>query len=986
MSQFRLFLKQPRPAGRTRNLILVCGLFLAIGCGKGDSKDLKSPLEQVQLAAQNDDFKTAKKLAKAIPPDSPDWAEAQVMLGRMESMNRYLAAGLPYYESVPRDGSPVSLRAARAIAEIYLKNGSLSKAGENYEYVLQHSPDSTDNVPVHEKMASILVTSGQRFQAETHLLEVVKHSKIEIKDLVLLTEPDRRSDQYTYLKQCYQRNAQDPFVNLGMALEEAADHQFDQARQRVSQVVLSHPEIGDAQALLGELTLDTGLEKLQAWNAQLPNAVKNHPGVWYVRGLWARQLNENRVAARCFWETIRQRPHHRRAMYQLGQVMVSLDPPMGAAFSKRAEELKEYSDIMEQNLISQGRNEKLFRQMVSLLKGMGREWEAWAWVSMARDMLGPSDWPGPLLASLSHVERDDSSRFLPDKDLSRRHDLSSWPDFDTLQSGNSSHVSPSPQLTSQIRFVDQSADLGVEFSYFQSPDTRTHGVRIFESTGGGIGVIDFDLDGCPDVYLTQGENWNPGEDQPTASPQFRDRLYRNQGSGFQDVTELAGFGVEDGYGQGCSCGDFNNDGLIDLYVANIGGNQLLVNNGDGTFSDATPGSGIQGQSWTTSCLIMDLNADGNPDLYDVNYLQGESMFRVECGAKHCSVRDYAGCPDQVQLSQGDGTFIVVPDATPTENSKGLGIVALFVGQETKPSLFIANDQVLNHFLRPTEIGGKYLDQATLTGLAVNMDGKPTACMGVASGDLNHDRLTDLFVTNFEGEANNLYLQRTDGFFDDAITGTGLMAAGIPYVGWGTQFLDADNDRELDMVVSNGHVADFGESGVQYQMPTQFFHNLGHAKFQQLLPAEVGPLFERNVLGRSLATIDWNRDNRIDFIQSSIAAPTVFATNQTEGSTHSLSIRLHARTTARDALGTVAEVRQGDTVLWQQLTAGDGYQVTNERQLHFGLGNEGTAAQVVIHWPSGTSMTYESVPVDTTLEVVEGNSKATVWRGMEPGSL
>ena len=144
--------------------------------------------------------------------------------------------------------------------------------------------------------------------------------------------------------------------------------------------------------------------------------------------------------------------------------------------------------------------------------------------------------------------------------------------------------------------------------------------------------------------------------------------------------------------------------------------------------------------------------------------------------------------------------------------------------------------------------------------------------GVRSGG------TDLFVTNFEGEANNLYMQREGGFFEDAITGTGLMAPGIPYVGWGTQFIDADNDRELDLVVANGHVADFGVSGVQYQMPTQLFRNTGHGRFALLPPSQTGPLFDRQVLGRSIAIVDWNRDQKPDFVQSSIASPVTLATN------------------------------------------------------------------------------------------------------------
>ena len=955
--------------------LLTCGL----GC---HSRVPLSPLEQAEKVLQSGDFKSAKTLAKAIPREHPQWAEAQLMIGGIETTYRYAGAGLPYYESVPRDGSPVSMKAIRAIAEIHLKLGALEKSAMHYRELLEQHPEDRF---ARRKLATILADTGQRFEAETELLELGKRVPMEIKEVVLLTEPDRPASPSAFLRQCAQANARDPFVNFGLAVEEVAAQNFDDARKRLGLVIETNPEFTAAHALSGELALDVGLAELQAWNKKLPVSAQNDPGVWFVRGLWARQLHQDRVAARCLWETIRQRPHHRRALFHLGQVMAPLEPTIGMAFSERASKLKQYSDQLEQTLIQQGRDDLMMKSLIALLIEMGREQEAHAWLTLAVDKFGPTAWPGPMMDSLSHLDRDDSPRFMPDRDLSQRHDLSSYPDFSTLKIGSPSSgvASPPPAAVSQIRFQDQAVELGLEFTYFQSPDSRSRGVRIFESTGGGIGVLDYDLDGRSEFFLTQGELWNRGEEQPTPSIEYRDRLYRQSKMGFQDLTELAGLGVEDGYGQGCSVGDFNNDGYPDLYIANIGTNQLLMNNGDGTFSDVTRESGLQGAAWTTSCLILDLNADGNPDLYDVNYLQGDHIFSVECGANRCSVRDYAGAQDQVQLSQGDGTFVVVPDATPTVTPKGLGIVAFFVDKETRPSLFISNDQVPNFFLRPTEVDGKYTDQALLSGLAMNKDGNPTASMGVASGDLNHDQMTDLFVTNFEGEANTLYIQRSHGFFEDAIHGTGLREPGIPYVGWGTQFVDADNNGELDLVVANGHVADFGVSGVQYQMPTQFFRNTGSGHFTLLPPSEVGPLFERQVLGRSVATVDWNCDQRLDFIQSSIAAPVMLATNQTEDGGHSLGVRLHARTTARDAFGTRVEIRQGDAISSQRLLAGSGYQVSNQRQLHFGLGSESATVSVSIQWPSGTISKFEDIPVDTTLEATEGMSQVTLWNGTGP---
>ncbi|MBX3442468.1 MAG: VCBS repeat-containing protein [Planctomyces sp.] len=939
-------------------------------------------LQRAMDAADKSDYQRAVDIAKAIPPEDPNWGKAQFLLGKLDAAYRGAEAGRVHYERIPRDGSPESIDACIACAAIHTQEQWLSGAAECYAYCLEHRPqDSTSR----GLAADIMTKTGQRTLAEQHLFAVLKTGRIGLSKLVQLTAPDRKLPVYAVLSDCVARHPEDMLAQLGLATQEARAGQTEAALERARLVVAARPDLGAAQGLLGELLLEADPSQLAAWSAQVPAAAEDDPRVWYVRGRWARRENESRVAAKCFWEAVRRAPHSREAMFQFGQVMTPIDREAGAAITERAAQLKEYSELMERVLIEQGSDRTKFERMIALLLEMGREWEAWAWAKEAANILGPTGWPIPILQSLAHVPEEDGPRFRPDLDLSRIHDLSDWPGIETLAPGAAAPTSPAASTKAAIRFADRASDVGIDFTYFQGADRSTRGVRIFESTGGGVGVIDLDQDGMPDLYLTQGQAWPLGEDAPVPTGEHRDRLFRNAGGTFADITEAAGLAADLAYGQGCSCGDFNNDGFPDIYVANIGVNKLLLNNGDGTFTDVAPDSGLTASEWTTSCLILDLNADGIPDLYDVNYLQGESVFRVECSANRCSVSDYEGAPDRVLLSQGDGTFQSVADATPQRHAKGLGVVALHSESDSRPSLFIANDQVPNFYLRPTDIPGKYVDEALLYGLAVNMDGKPTACMGVAAGDVNHDRQTDLFVTNFEGEANNLYMQRSDGSFEDAIVGTGLLAPGVSYVGWGSQFLDADNNGELDLVVSNGHVADFGESGVEYKMPTQFFRNLGDGRFQQSSPAEVGPLFGTPVLGRTIATLDANRDGRMDFVLSSIAAPAALALNETEGGGRWLGVRLRARTTARDAIGATVEVRMGDDVRWQRLIAGDGYQATNERRLHFGLGDIERADRIVIRWPSGATSEIADLDADCLVEVVEGQPELTVWRDGSPRS-
>jgi hypothetical protein len=602
--------------------------------------------------------------------------------------------------------------------------------------------------------------------------------------------------------------------------------------------------------------------------------------------------------------------------------------------------------------------------------------------------------------------------------------LSQYPDFDAFLSRTlvADPPLPRPNSPARIQFVDDAVRCGVDFVYHQGRVPDMVGVRMQESTGGGAGVLDFDCDGQPDLFLTQGEDWPRDADAPAPSEAYRDRLYRNLGAGFRDVTDACRLPSEDGFGQGCSAGDFNDDGFVDLYVANIGVNQLLLNNGDGTFTDATAAFGLTASAWTSSCVIADINADGYPDLVDVNYVAGESLYRMICNEHQCSPLAYESAPDHLHLSSGDGTVRLLALTGSSEVERGgagLGVVAFRAGsypagglaprgndgaQEhpgydsaivpgldpRRLALFIANDQQPNFFFvnSPAENSDnlQLTDVAFVTGLAFNKDGRATACMGVASGDLNGDRLLDLFVTNYKGEANNLYVQDPSGCFTDAIAGTGLLAPGLPYVGWGAQFLDADNDGRLDLAVANGHVADFGEEGVEYEMPTQFFRNRKDGTFEELTPDVVGPFFGRKVLGRSLATVDWNRDGLTDFVLSPIGSPVALLTNQSEGAGNSFTIRLRATSTARDAIGAYVSVTTAAGEAVQQLTVGDGYQASNERVLRFGLGSLDRIDKVVVIWPGGRRQTFQGAPPNRRLDVVEGLSHATLWDGDRPAPV
>jgi hypothetical protein len=276
----------------------------------------------------------------------------------------------------------------------------------------------------------------------------------------------------------------------------------------------------------------------------------------------------------------------------------------------------------------------------------------------------------------------------------------------------------------------------------------------------------------------------------------------------------------------------------------------------------------------------------------------------------------------------------------------------------------------------------FTEQALATGLAFDWQGQPQAGMGVAAGDADGDGRIDLFVTNFYMETNTLYRQHGPESFEDRTRTAGLADPSLAMLGFGTQFLDADLDGSLDLVVANGHVHNLAAAGIPFEMPPQFFYNRGDGHYHEQRPA--GDYFAGQYRGRGLARLDWNRDLRDDFAVSHLGSPAALVMNESPPSGHSLVLKLSGTASSRDAIGAVATIRYGDNTSTAQLTAGDGYQCSNERQLTFGLGPAERVEDLTVRWPSGTTQTFRNFPADSVVMIIEGRSP---WRvPSPPGAL
>jgi hypothetical protein len=550
-----------------------------------------------------------------------------------------------------------------------------------------------------------------------------------------------------------------------------------------------------------------------------------------------------------------------------------------------------------------------------------------------------------------------------------------WPDAQTTQARATS-IGP---VDGRVSFVDSAAGVGLQFDYFNGTTATTGLEHMLQSTGGGVAVVDYDLDGWPDLYFAQSGPWEERHE-----PRYRDCLFRNLGNGtFADVTQEAGLG-DRLFSQGVAVGDYNSDGFPDLYLANIGPNRLYENNGDGTFRDATPQAGVSGDEWTVSCAIVDLNGDAMPEIYTVSYLILQEVLERMCKKKGrpmgCAPSMFTAEQDRLYQNLGDGRFRDVTDecGIKVPDGKGLGVVAADFEGTGRVNVFVGNDTTANlYFVNETaEPGGRlsFVESGILCGVALDETGNAQSCMGIANGDVNNDGLLDLFITNFYNDSNTLYVQIPDNLFVDETRVASLREPSYYMLGFGTQMLDGELDGLPDIFVTNGHVDRTFATGAPDLMPPQYYRNADGKKFVELSSRSLGEYFQHEYLGRSVVVLDWNRDGREDLCVSHLDAPAALLTNRTQDAGHHLVLKLQGVTSNRDAIGAIVRVSSGKQSWTRQLIAGHGYLASNQRQLVFGLGSAERVDRVSIRWPSGREQSFEELQVDQDYLLVEGTSE------------
>ncbi len=520
-----------------------------------------------------------------------------------------------------------------------------------------------------------------------------------------------------------------------------------------------------------------------------------------------------------------------------------------------------------------------------------------------------------------------------------------------------------------------------------------HNRFLLETTGCGVAFYDFDHDDWLDLFLVNGtrlEGFAKGQ-EPIS------RLFKNNRDGtFTDVTAKSGM-TRSGWGQGCCVGDYDNDGLNDLFVSYYGQNILYKNHGDGTFTDVTAKAGLTQNRlrWNSGCAFLDYDKDGHLDLFVGNYIDFDIKTAPLPEAAGCAYKGMQvacgppgldGGKNILYHNNGDGTFTDVSEKAGMWNTIGtyaLSVTVADLDNDGWPDIYVANDSTAATFYQ-NQKDGTFKDVAIEAGIAYSPDGKPQAGMGVAVGDYNRDGLLDIVKTNFAGDTDSLYLNLGDGTFEDHtyLSGLGLNTR---YLGWGVGFVDLDNDGWLDIFISNGHVypeVDASHLDAPYAEHKYVYRNLRNGQFEEVTNL-AGPGITDAVPARGCAFGDYDNDGDIDIVVNCVNAPPQLLRCDTTILRNWIKVRLVGKKSNRTGIGaritvtastnTQAMSGQGKQPLQQvdELRSGGSYYSQNDLRLHFGLDQAVQADKVEILWPSGIKDTLTNLAANKLYVIEEG---------------
>jgi hypothetical protein len=513
-----------------------------------------------------------------------------------------------------------------------------------------------------------------------------------------------------------------------------------------------------------------------------------------------------------------------------------------------------------------------------------------------------------------------------------------------------------------------------------------------ETMAGGVAVFDYNGDGRPDIFFTNGANIATLKKD---DPKYRDRLFRNNGDGtFTDVTESAGVAGY-GYDMGAAVADYDNDGCPDLFVAGVYRNTLYHNNCNGTFTDVTAKAGLgdssdprYGPLWAEGAAWVDVNNDGLLDLFILDYMQWayrtQPLCRVGEAGDYCHPRNYKGQPDRLLLNNGDGTFRDVSAAWGIRDhiGKGMGVGVADYDLDGKQDLFVTNDAEYNFLFH--NLGNKFEEVAFEAGVTLPETGQFISGMGLDFRDFNNDGYPDIAFVALNNQTFPLFENTGKGDFREVTTPGGMHDLSLGMGGYGPALYDFDNDGWKDLFVTRGHVESLPLPGVVPAQHNTVFRNQGRSGKWTDLTDQAGLDGAPPARHRGCAVGDFDGDGRPDVVVSALTAPAEIWMNRSEHAGHWLDIALRGTRSNRDGIGARIKVVSATIgTQYNHMTTSFCYASSSDGPVHFGLGPDTKAETVEIHWPSGKLQTLHGIAADQVLKVTEPESSGRKSPGSRP---
>ena len=790
------------------------------------------------------------------------------------------------------------------------------------------------------------------------------------------------------------RNPDDRRPMIGRARIQFDEGDFGGAIDLLREIIEAHPSFVPANALLARSLASAGrFDELQQWAEKPVAGIEQQSNYWLALGDWARAKQQVPQAARAYWQATQADADVAESWTKLGVSLKQLVQSGSELPKQTIESVDRRATLLSKFNQQKNRFERtgeISREIATdvavTLRDLGRLWESEAWAATAMTL--PADDAVPVEKTRNQIIsllRNDTPWQTKKQHPEFAIDLSYLPlpgIVASSASGNAANLD-SNQATSdaiaadattpKLHLVNEASLRNLNFLGATADDLDQPGIMLHETLGCGGGTLDFDLDGWSDLYLVAAGGKPPKADSDANA------LFRNLGGTFSAVTAASETG-DTGFGQGVAVGDVNEDGFADLLVLNYGPNTLLINNGDGTFSNATirlPGE-ANSESWSTSGAIADLDNDGISDLVILHYCAGLDPSIQACGnekeeiPRSCSPMKFPADRDRFYRGVGDGSFIDATDlwaAEPSVRGRGLGVVVGSFDDIAGCDILVANDMTQNHYWRGSGEATKFKLSESAIALGLAGDDRSTAqgSMGIAAGDLDRDGDIDFYVTNFDREYNTLYEQVSPGQWQDRTSLHDLIQPTLPLVGFGSAAIDLDHDGQLELILTNGHVDMFSREGKKsvYAHPMQIFQLGKDNRFGSMERAFASEYLATPHVGRALWTLDANRDHQTDIAVTHQTEPVGLLINRNSASDNNalgswIELELAGQVSARDAIGSKIQI-QCDGNRWVTvLTSGDGYLCRNERLLRIGLGDAAGNCDITVTWPNQTQQTWSGL--------------------------